>query len=168
MLIIYMSFISDFLERAQNKIQNINTTQVFTIAAIISIFLGLSFYIYNYYVLPKMKPTFVPNMEFVDTENKMADIYLFWTDWCPYSKKTLPIWYEIKNKYNNEKVNHYKLHFTEIDCEKQKDQLKIFEDTYNKEIKEYPSIFIVKDNKVIEYDTNVDKDTLDNFINTVL
>ena len=68
----------------------------------------------------------------------------------------------------NEKNNHYKLHFVEIDCEKQKDQLKIFEDTYNKEIKEYPSIFIVKDDKVIEYDTNIDKNTLDNFINTVL
>ena len=35
-----------------------------------------------------MKPTFVPNMEFVDTENKMADIYLFWADWCPNSKMT--------------------------------------------------------------------------------
>jgi len=155
-------------DNLRGKINSISTTQIFTIVSIITIFLALSFYIYNYYILPKMKPTFVPNMEFVDTENKMADIYLFWADWCPNSKKSLPIWYEIKNKYDKKKVNKYTLYFTEIESDQQKEDVENFEETYGIEIKEYPTVFIVKENKVIEYDTDINKKTLDNFINSML
>ena len=34
--------------------------------------------------------------------NKRAEFYLFYTDWCPYSKKVLPIWDKIQARFNGE------------------------------------------------------------------
>ena len=50
-------------------------------------------YVYNYYISPKLDPSFVPNKEFVKEEEapKKADLYFFYTEWCPHSKKSKPI-----------------------------------------------------------------------------
>ena len=140
---------------------------------IVVIFLGVAFYIYNTHVAPKLNPDFVPNREFTQGDNiKDAYIFLFYVDWCPYSKKAKPIWEQIKAKFNNKEINNVMLHFNEVDGEKEEKALENFEKEYlspnDKKIDGYPSIWLVKGDQVIEFDAKPDINSLTEFINAVL
>ena len=78
---------------------------------------------------------FIPNKEFELKDKTNGDLYFFYTEWCPYSKKSEKIWDEIKKQYTNEDL---KLNFIKIDCESDK---KMASD-YN--IKEYPVLLLKK------------------------
>jgi thioredoxin-like negative regulator of GroEL len=52
--------------------------------------------------------------------------------------------------------------FTEIDCDKES----AYADSFN--IKEYPTIILLKGDKKYIYDANLSEDTLDLFINTIM
>lgn len=146
------------------------------ILATVSLFLGITFYVYSNYIAPKLNPDYVPNKEFIqqgsESEDgglgKLADIYLIHAKWCPYSKKVKPTWDQLKGEYDGKNINNYTLKFFDIDAEKEEKKLKDFETTYNKQIDGYPTICIVKDNQVIEFEAKPNRDTLEEFINTVL
>ena len=63
-------------------------------------------------------------------------------------------------------MNGYTLVFTEIDCSKETEDMK--KTTAEYEIEGYPTIKLIKDGQVIEYDAKPDKDTIEKFINTVV
>jgi len=142
------------------------------ILVLIAIFIGIAFYVYNSYIAPRINPDFVPNREFTagDGDNKFAEFYLFSVDWCPYSKKTKPVWDKLKKQFDNTEVNNYTLKFIDVDGDKDSKSLEKFEDKYlnGKKIDGYPSIYMVKDNQVIEYEAKPDSNTLTEFINSVL
>ena len=144
------------------------------IMVIVSIFLGVAFYVYNTYVAPRINPDFVANREFDDNEGniKEATLYFFSVDWCPYSKKAIPIWKKIKNKFNGKEINNITLNFVEIDGEKQETELEKFESEYlvpnDKKIDGYPSIWMVKGDQVIEFYAKPDENSLTEFINSML
>ena len=137
------------------------------------LFLGIALYFYQYHILPKMEPTFVENREFDDTDadgelGNYADLYFFNASWCPYSKVAKPIWNKIKSENNGKKFNKHILNCVEIDGEKEGDKVTQFESTYNKKIEGYPSIIMVKDDQVVEYEAKPDENSLTEFINSVL
>ena len=143
----------------------------FIIILILSLlFLAIAFYLYNTYITPKINPDFVPNKEFIEEKNREipASIYLFYADWCPYSKKAKKIWDNLKTNLNNKKINKYILHFEEINDERNEKELKEFENTYSKTIDGYPTIIMIKDDNVIEFEAQPNQDTLNEFIHTVL
>ena len=121
-----------------------------------------------------MNPDYVPNKEFIQQGEedgglgKMADIYFIYANWCPYSKKVRPIWEQIKKDYDGKNINNYSIKFFEIDGEKEEKKIKDFETNYNKQIDGYPTIVIVKENQVIEFEAKPNRETLEEFINTVL
>ncbi len=141
------------------------------ILGVVCIFVGISFYVYNSYIAPKINPDYVPNKEFVqqDAYNKDATIYFFHASWCPYSKKVIDnVWPGLKSEFNGKNINHYKLNFLDYDGDKNEKELADFEKSYNKKIDGYPSIFLVKDDQVIEFEAKPNNDTLTEFIHTVL
>jgi len=73
-----------------------------------------------------------------------------------------------KDKYWN--GDSEKLEVKEIDGDKQAKELENFESKYlnGKKIEGYPSIYMVKDDKVVEYEAKPKMDTLTEFINSVL
>ena len=94
------------------------------IMVIVTIFLGIAFYVYNTYVAPRINPDFVPNREFDDdSDSKDATLYFFSVDWCPYSKKAKPIWKKIKKQFDTKKINNTTLYFKEIDGEKNETEI---------------------------------------------
>ena len=171
-----MSSLSDATETVRGYVFN---KKFVIILILIAIFVGIAFYVYNSYVAPKLNPDFVPNRE-VDSDalgvgvgsgsSNEAEMYLFAVDWCPYSKKTKPIWDKIKTKFNTKKINNRTLNFIEVDGDKDSKALEKFEDKYlnGKKIDGYPSIYMVKDSQVIEYEAKPDANTLTEFINSVL
>ena len=100
------------------------------------------------------------------TSNADAEVIFFFADWCPHCKKAKPHWEEVKQSYSGKVVNGYTLVFTEVDCSKETDEMKKITAEY--EIEGYPTIKLVKDGQIIEYDAKPEKDTLEKFINTVV
>ena len=109
------------------------------------------------YVIPKLDSKYVENKEFVTTDNDeidnehTPDMYFFYTSWCPHCKTAFPIWNKLKEKYNN-------INFIEVDCDEDTQTADKFK------IEGYPTIKLVKNNKIIEYDAKPELETLIKFI----
>ena len=96
-------------------------------------------------------------------ESKSADLYLFYTEWCPHCKKTKPEWEQLKKNYSgNNNVNGYKLNFIEVDCDANPEIADKFK------VEGYPTIKLVKGNQIVEFDAKPDVKTLEQFLSTVL
>ena len=119
------------------------TTLMYIVAAIL--FITICVFFYYQYIKPALKPTYASNREQLSSESsssKEAELMLFYVDWCPHCKTAKPDWEELKTQYENKTINGYHIIFTEIK--------------------------LLKDGQVIEYDAKPSKDTLDQFLNTVL
>jgi|TARA_B100000795_G_scaffold269271_1_gene258154 thiol-disulfide isomerase/thioredoxin len=139
---------------------------VITISAL---FMGIALYVYTSYISPKLDPSFVPNREFVEkNEEKTASVYFFYTEWCPHSKKSKPIFEKVMRTFNGKSVNGTTLTFNLINGEKDDDKLLDFEGTHKVQIDGFPTIYLVNGDKVIEYDANPTEESLSEFLHTAL
>jgi thiol-disulfide isomerase/thioredoxin len=128
------------------------------------VFIGLAVYVYNNYIVPRMQPSYIENKELQEdvVEDKEAELYFFYGEWCPYCKKAMPEWQQFKNEYENKKVNNTTIYFREIDTEKDEKTTDQFD------VKGVPTIKLVINNQVIEYDADVKYDTLVEFVHSTL
>lgn len=154
------------LEKVFSKFSNVLQYKKFiAIILVAALFIIIAVYVYRNSVKqrqplthPENKPSPVETLD-----DKRADLYLFYTDWCPHCKKTKPEWAQLKKLYENgKKVNGYTLNFVEVDCETNKDLADKFD------INGYPTIKLIKGNQVIEFDAKPDVKTLEHFLSTVL
>jgi thiol-disulfide isomerase/thioredoxin len=144
-----------------------NTNTILLIAGVL-FFVIIGIFYYYYYVAPSLKPKYHPNSEQVpkDTGGKTAELLFFYADWCPHCKAAKPIWNDIKSEYENKTINGYTVVFTDVDCSEETTEVEKLMNQYN--IEGYPTIKLVKDGQVIEYDAKPSKETLTKFLNTVL
>ncbi len=160
---------NSFLSRFNMSGGALNMTTILYILAGI-LFLSLAVYIYYKYVSPKLKPQYIPNREILpegsNDSNKTAELLFFFAQWCPHCKTAKPIWENVKSEYENKTINGYKLVFTSVDCTKETDETENLMNKYN--IEGFPTVKLLKDNQIIEYDAKISKETLVQFINTVL
>lgn len=105
------------------------------------------------------KKKFIPNKEFELEDKTNGDLYFFFTEWCPYSKKSEKVWDEIKREYTSDNL---KLNFIKVDCDNNKKMASDFN------IKEYPTIILVMNNKKYVYNANLEKVTLNKFLHAVV
>ena len=121
--------------------------------------IGCAFYFYNKHI---KKKKFVNNKEFLPKRAKTATIYFFKTDWCPYCKKSEPIWNKVKEEMQSKKVNGVDLKFITIDCESDEKTAS----KYN--VDSYPTVILEIGDDKITYDAKIEYVTLKKFINTSL
>jgi len=137
--------------------------QSLVILFVIVLFLIATLYVYRRYISQKISKKYVANNEFVqDGKVESADIYFFYTTWCPHCKTAKPIWNDFKTEMTGKTVNGVTLNFFEVDCDK--DQAT--SDKFN--VKGFPTIKLVKGNQIIEYDAKPSKVNLIEFVNTSL
>ena len=140
---------------------------IFIVALIL--FLIIAGVYYYYYILPGMQSKYKPNNEKVindDGSGNTAELLFFYANWCPHCKTAKPIWNELKSEYENKTINGYKITFTEIDCSEETTEVDKMMNKYN--VEGYPTIKLLKGDQVIEYDAKPSKETLVQFLNTVL
>ena len=128
-----------------------------------AIFILAAIWVYNNYVKPRVDAAYVPNKEFIqkdEIKGTHADLYFFFTTWCPHCKKAMPIWVDFQK--NNEFINGVKINYHTVDCDKEPEVAQQFG------IEGYPTIKLKYGNKVAEYDAKTDPDTLKQFLNTYL
>jgi thiol-disulfide isomerase/thioredoxin len=155
------------LDSMKNVFSRAGSYKNFIIIFIITlIFLVAAIYTYRRYVSPKINPKYVANSEYLpENTNKpteVADLYFFYTEWCPHCKKSMPIWQSLKSELDNKEFKGSMLNFIEVDCDKDAALAEKFN------VQGYPTIKLVKGNQVIEYDAKPSKDTLMEFLHTSL
>jgi thiol-disulfide isomerase/thioredoxin len=138
-------------------------SQFVVIILVVLLFLIAAIYVYRRSVSSRLSKQYVANNEFASkTGITSADIYFFYTTWCPHCKTAKPIWAEFKAEMEGKTVHGIKLNFFEVDCDK--DQAT--SDKFN--VKGFPTIKLMKGNKIIEYDAKPSKVNLIEFVNTTL
>jgi len=162
---------NNWLSTIQSAGSNMNTsTLLIIVAVVLFILVGASYY--YFYVIPSTSAQYRANKELIDGKgsggelSNEAELIFFYADWCPHSKKAKPIWEEIKKTYENKTINGYSIVFTEIDSSTENVQVEKMMDKYN--VEGFPTIKLLKDGQIIEYDAKPSKDTLDKFLNSVL
>ena len=158
----------NFLSRMQSAGKNLNNTTIMIIVAVL-IFAIVAGVYYFYYIAPKMKTKYKPNSEQIPSGSNAtneAELLFFYADWCPHCKTAKPIWFDLKSEYQNKTINGHQIIFTEINCSEETAEVDKMMNQYN--VEGYPTIKLLKDGQVIEYDAKPSKDTLNQFLNTVL
>ena len=158
------------LSRIKSAGSSLNSTTWVIIGAVILFSILASVY-YFYYVAPQIKAQYKANSEHLMKDNdsstsKSAELLFFFADWCPHCKSAKPIWNDLKAEYENKTINGYKVVFTDVNCSEETAEVDKMMNQYN--VEGYPTIKLLKDGQVIEYDAKPSKDTLNQFLNTVL
>ena len=149
--------------------QKFNTTTIIIIiAVIIFVIAGIYFF---YYYLPSLKANYkVTNdpssLGEEQSAGHSAELMLFYVDWCPHCKTAKPVWEDIKSEYENKTINGYTVTFTEVNCTTETPEIEQMINKYN--IEGFPTIKLLKDGQIIEYDAKPSKENLTQFLNTVL
>ena len=125
------------------------------------LFICVAIYVYFVYIRPKFSNQYAANKEYIEdtgSEDNYADLYFFYTSWCPHCKTAFPIWNDLKEEIGDSGVNGTKIKFIEIDCDKEAAVAEKFK------VEGYPTIKLVNKKQIIEYDAKPDLDTLKIFL----
>ena len=160
---------SGLLSSVMSAGSKLNTNSMIIIGAIV-LFSIIAIFYYFYFISPSNKTSFSPNNENTvasDSQaNNTAELLFFYADWCPHCKVAKPIWNEIKSEYENKTINGYQIIFTEYDCTEESAEVEKLMNQYS--VEGYPTIKLLKDGQIIDYDAKPTKETLTKFLNTVL
>jgi thiol-disulfide isomerase/thioredoxin len=154
-----------FFSRVKSAGSSIGSTTLIIIAAV-SLFIILAVLYYFYYIAPQAKFHVNTNSPNSNVAPSNAELLFFYADWCPHCKAAKPIWNDLKSEYENKTINGYQVIFTEINCSEETAEVDKMMNQYN--VEGYPTIKLLKDGQVIEYDAKPSKETLTQFLNTVL
>lgn len=135
------------------------------VLGIAAIFICAAIYVWHTYVAARINPSYVPNKEFIEKGEVIsndADLYFFYTTWCPHCSKAKPEWTKFKEAIGSNNVKGVKINFVEIDCDEDADTANKFN------VDSYPTIKLVYNDRVIEYDAKPDIETLRQFLNVSL
>lgn len=152
-------------ENIKNKLLSFTPNQnTFIIIGVSLLFIGVAIYVYKSYIQPKLNPNYVANKEFVsaDEDEKEAEVLFFHTEWCPHCKKAKPHWEQFKEKYEGKIINNHRVLCKEYDCDKNEKLC----DKYK--IDGYPTIKMLKDSQIIEYDAKPTIENLTKFVESTL
>jgi thiol-disulfide isomerase/thioredoxin len=133
------------------------------------VIVGVIMYYGYKYLTKKFKVGYKENSEHVPVDgvsSNECEIMIFSTSWCPHCKAAKPIWEEVKAEYKGKTVNGYTIHFTEVDCTNESPDVSKLMDQYK--IEGFPTIKLIKNGQVIEFDAKVTKANLEQFLNTAV
>jgi len=163
---------SGMFSSVRNMIPSLSLRTVGIIFLVI-ILAVISYIIYKSITDSSKNPSYKANRENVPVgsaaagnSGKEAEIMLFSTDWCPHCKTAKPEWEQVKAEYNGKQIHGYTIIFTEVNCTNESPDVEKMMNTYK--IDGYPTIKLVKDNQIIDYDAKPTKATLTQFLNTVV
>ena len=160
---------SGIFSKIKSAGSNLNSTTLIIIGTVLIFAIVAGFY-YYYYMAPQMKAKYQPNSEQVKEggsgTGNTAELLFFYADWCPHCKTAKPIWNDLKSEYENKTINGYKVVFTDVNCSEETAEVDKMMNQYN--VEGYPTIKLLKDGQIIEYDAKPSKETLTQFLNTVL
>jgi thiol-disulfide isomerase/thioredoxin len=153
---------------------NLNWT---TAIVVFVLFLIIGVLYYVYYFLPSISSDYLPNSEVGNGgqssgggggggrgNGNNVEIFLFSANWCPHCKTAKPIFETVESEYDGKQVNGRYIVFTKIDCTEETPEVDALMKKYN--VEGYPTIKMLKDGKIIDFDAKPTKENLNKFIMT--
>lgn len=141
---------------------NFTPSNMYVIFILLLLFIS-GLWMYFSYFKPYWYSKYKTNNEYTSLDiktTKYIEIMLFYTTWCPMCKKAMPEWNKFKQHWENKQLDGYTILFKEIDCDLNEN----LADKYK--IDGYPTIKMIKDNKIITYDAKPLFSTLNMFLNS--
>lgn len=164
--------VSGMFSGVKNSVASLSWRTIGIIVLVI-ILAVIGYIVYKNYIQPVMNPSYKANREQApvgsaagNSKGKEAEIMLFYTDWCPHCKTAKPEWEQVKAEYDGKQIHGYTIIFTEVNCTNDSPDVEKMMNTYK--VEGYPTIKLVKDNQIIDYDAKPSKATLTQFLNTVV
>ena len=93
-------------------------------------------------------------------------IYFFHVDWCPHCKTAMPEWKRFKKSYDGKVLNGYDLKCVEYNCTEETSEVTAMINKYK--LEGYPTVKMIKDGQVIEFDSKITNNALEQFVNTMV
>ena len=90
--------------------------------------------------------------------NGKVEIFFFYTQWCPYCKKSRSAWNDFKQQWEGKKYQDTELFFTEIDCDRQEAIANQYQ------VNDYPTIKLLRGNEIIDFDAKPTLSSLNEFL----
>jgi len=114
-----------------------------------------------------VKTGFNANREHGKAESaKQADLLFFYADWCPHCKVAKPEWDALKAENEGKLINGYNVVYTEYNCESPTAEVEELMNKYD--VKGFPTVKLVKDGQVVDYDAKPTTSTMNQFLTQVL
>ena len=135
------------------------------VLVVTAIFICVALYVWRNYVASRVSPSYVPNKEFIkegDQTSDEADLYFFYTEWCPHCKGARPEWNKFKDVIGDAKVKGKRVNFIEVDCDRDAATADRFK------VDSYPTIKLAHNDRITEYDAKPEVETLRQFLSVSL
>jgi len=106
----------------------------------------------------------VEGMSSIDnpSDDSAAQLLFFTVDWCPHCKVAKPEWDNLVSEYDGKLINGHQVVFTNYNCTTETDETKKLISQYG--IDGYPTVKLIKDGQVINFDAKPTKDSLATFL----
>lgn len=99
--------------------------------------------------------------------NLEAEVLFFNADWCPHCTAAKPEWDTFESQNEGRVVNGYEVKCVNVNCTNEDDSnISTMMNQYN--IESFPTIKLLKDNQVIEFDSKITSTALESFVNIML
>ncbi len=122
-----------------------------------------------YYYFSSKNKSYTDNREKAVTSEgngKTAELMLFSANWCPHCKTAKPVWIELSSDYEDKMINGYRIIFTNVDCSEESGEVERLMDKYK--VEGFPTIKLIKDGQVYDFDAKPTRPALEQFLNSYL
>jgi glutaredoxin len=130
------------------------------IIGVVIIFGIAAYYIYKQNLIPQLNNLFNQKRGVASGDqggDDVAELYLFKVEWCPHCKKALPVFEELKDSTTGP-INGRTVVFKVVDCDEEPEMADKFK------VDGFPTIKLVKNGQVYDYDAKPDIDNLRTFL----
>jgi thiol-disulfide isomerase/thioredoxin len=141
---------------------------------LIVLFIVASVYGYKKYFLPWLQSrkdgdvTNVNPKKGGESGGGEVKIYFFFANWCPHCKTAKPEWEQFSKNYNHKEIGNYTILCIQMDCTEDPPKPEIADMIKKYDIQGYPTIKMVKDGKVIDFDAKVTNSALEQFVKNMV
>lgn len=127
----------------------------------------LSYFLFSKQIREFLEKKFVLNREYVNKEvekkisEKKIKIIYFYTEWCPYCKKSKPEWNSFKELIDLQTFSD-RIEFNEVDCDKEPEIANKYK------IEGYPTIKLIYNGEIYDYDAKPESKMLLEFVESII
>jgi thiol-disulfide isomerase/thioredoxin len=137
------------------------------IVFLLILFIIASVYAYNWYGKPKINKPIYDDVANANRREKTAEVLLFSTIWCPHCVKAKIPWDKFTKATDGTVINGYKISCINIDCTDGEANPEIQAQIQKYNIEHYPTVKMLINDKIIDYEASVTEPNLSNFVNTI-
>ena len=101
-----------------------------------------------------------------ESTNNPVEIILFSVDWCPHCKVARPEWDKVSEEYTTKLIKGRQIIFKDINCNEETPEITTLISKYK--IEGYPTVKLLKDGEVIDFEAKPTQSNLQQFLNTVI